>query len=278
MENLININYETEQPTISARDLHKALEISSRFSRWFDTNKELFVEGEDYNKCTSSTVVNNGAVRELTDYEISVLMAKHLSLMSRTEKGKRIRQYLIDLEKAWNTPEQVMARALKMADVAINKLKNENIFLQNKITEKEAVIEKQDKQLEIQKPFVQTAIKLQNTNNTVSFEQAAKLESDNNINIGRNTLMKELRNHGILMENNSPYEKYKKAGLFVVKMTIKENHYGTKMIPVTRVTGKGLIFIDKKLKEWFGVEDSLDNIDLDKIFGGEDKYAWIDNM
>ena len=54
--NLIAVNYEAEQPTVSARDLHKALDIQSRFSRWFDTNKELFTEGEDFNKCTSSTV------------------------------------------------------------------------------------------------------------------------------------------------------------------------------------------------------------------------------
>ena len=61
MNELLKINYEAEQPTVSARDLHEALGVASRFSRWFDSNKELFVEGEDYNKCTSSTVVNNGA-------------------------------------------------------------------------------------------------------------------------------------------------------------------------------------------------------------------------
>ena len=78
MNELIKVNLDTQ--TVSARELHKALEVSSRFSRWFDTNKEMFVEGEDYNKCTSSTVVNNGAVRELEDYEITVLNGKTLSL------------------------------------------------------------------------------------------------------------------------------------------------------------------------------------------------------
>ena len=68
MNEVLKINYETEQPTVSARELHEALGVASRFSRWFDSNKELFVEGEDYNKCTSSTVVNNGARRELEDY------------------------------------------------------------------------------------------------------------------------------------------------------------------------------------------------------------------
>lgn len=52
MNELLKINYEAEQPTVSARDLHEALGVASRFSRWFDSNKELFVEGEDYNKCT----------------------------------------------------------------------------------------------------------------------------------------------------------------------------------------------------------------------------------
>ena len=141
MNELIKVNYDVEHPTVSARELHKALEVSSRFSRWFDTNKEMFVDGEDYNKCTSSTVVNNGAVRELEDYEITGLMAKHLSMMSRTEKGKEIRNYLIDLEKAWNTPEQVMARALKMAGKTIDSLKDRCKFLGGQVVEQQKLIE-----------------------------------------------------------------------------------------------------------------------------------------
>lgn len=140
MSELIPINYSGEEPTISARDLHKALDVQSRFSRWFDSNRELFVEGEDYNKCTSSTVVNNGAVRELEDYKITVLMAKHLAMMSRTEKGKLIRDYLIELEKAWNTPEQVFARALKMADQTIAKLKDSVKSLSTEVNMKNQII------------------------------------------------------------------------------------------------------------------------------------------
>ena len=104
MENLIPVNYDTEQPTVSARDLHGALGVSKRFSAWFEVNSQEFVENEDFTSVLSSTVVNNGALRELQDYKLSVDMAKHICLMSRTEKGKLIRQYFIDLEKAWNTP------------------------------------------------------------------------------------------------------------------------------------------------------------------------------
>lgn len=81
MNEVLKINYETEQPTVSARELHEALGVASRFSRWFDSNKELFVEGEDYNKCTSSTVVNNGARR--TDGRADVAMQTEW-----TQKGR----------------------------------------------------------------------------------------------------------------------------------------------------------------------------------------------
>lgn len=108
MNGLISINYDGEQPTVSARELHKSLEISKRFSAWFETNSQGFIENEDYTSVLTGTEVqNNGGVqiRELQDYSLSVDMAKHICLMSRTEKGKECRQYLIDLEKAWNTPE-----------------------------------------------------------------------------------------------------------------------------------------------------------------------------
>lgn len=102
MSELLKINYDTETPTVSARDLHEALGVASRFSRWFDSNKELFVEGEDYNKCTSSTVVNNGARRELEDYSLSVLMAKHIcSTQIAKDYGisaRKLNQILKDLK------------------------------------------------------------------------------------------------------------------------------------------------------------------------------------
>lgn len=132
MNMLIPINYDGEQPTVSARALHTGLEISRRFSVWFETNSQGFVENEDYTSVLIGTEVqNNGGIqkRELQDYSLSVDMAKHICLMSRTEKGKQIRQYFIDLEKAWNTPEQIMARALKVADKRIELLKQDNAVL-----------------------------------------------------------------------------------------------------------------------------------------------------
>lgn len=139
MNEIIKVNQETM--TVSARDLHDALEVQKRFSAWFETNSQGFVYGEDFTSVPTSTVVNNGAVRELEDYQCSVDMAKHICLMSRTDKGKQCRQYLIDLEKAWNTPEQVMARALKIANDTIARLSETARFMSQQIEEKTALIE-----------------------------------------------------------------------------------------------------------------------------------------
>ena len=139
MDELITVNFDTQ--TVSARELHEKLNIEKRFSAWFETNSKGFVEGEDFTSVLSGTVVNNGAQRELQDYAVSVDMAKHICLMSRTEVGKRCRQYLIDLEKAWNTPEQIFARALKLADQTISRLKDRCEFLGGQVVEQQKIID-----------------------------------------------------------------------------------------------------------------------------------------
>lgn len=101
-------------PTVSARALHTGLGISERFQSWFNRQLQYgFTENADYVGCKE---FNTLAKQELQDYMISVDMAKQICMLQRSEKGRLYRQYFIDLEKAWNTPEQIMARALKVAD------------------------------------------------------------------------------------------------------------------------------------------------------------------
>lgn len=196
MNELFPIKYsDADEPKVSARELHKALGIEKRFSAWFDVNSQGFVLGEDFTSVLSGTVVNNGAYRELEDYDLPVDMAKHICLMSRTDKGKQCRQYLIDLEKAWNTPEQVMARALKIANKSIEDLKI-------KITE--------------QKPLVDFAVHVSQSKDTIGMEEMAKIARDENINIGRNRLIKWLKEKKILQNNNTPYQTYIERGYFEV--------------------------------------------------------------
>ena len=141
MNELIPINYEGEQPTVSARELYTGLEITDRFSRWFERMSAYgFSEGNDFTSVKSSTLVNNGAEREITDYRISIDMAKQICMIQRSEKGRQYRQYFLDLEKAWNTPEQIFARALKMADQTIAKLKDSVRALSTEISVKNQII------------------------------------------------------------------------------------------------------------------------------------------
>lgn len=228
MNEIIKVNYETDEPTVSARSLYEGLEIKKRFSSWFDSNSQGFIEGEDFTSVLSGTVVNNGAHRDLQDYLLSVDMAKHICLMSRTDKGKQCRQYLIDLEKAWNTPEQVMARALKLADKTIKNL--------------ELTIEEQ-------RPLVDFANKVSDSSNLIDMGKMAKLLKDEHINIGRNRLFEWLRRKEILMKNNMPYQRYIEGGYFQVKESVYETPYGSKTQQTTFVTGKGQIYITEKLRK-----------------------------
>jgi len=126
MDELIKVN--KEKMEVSARDVHEALGIHQRFSAWFEANSVGFIEGEDFNPYQDIRVQMEGTrevAREVQDYSLTLDMAKHLCLMSHTGKGRKCRQYLIDLEKAWNTPEQVMARALRIAEQTIASLKTE---------------------------------------------------------------------------------------------------------------------------------------------------------
>lgn len=89
---LIKVTVKNNQQLVSARDLHKGLGLAGRFSRWFKNNSEFFEENTDFYKCTSSTVVNNGAVRILDDYLLTISMAKQLAMMARTERSKLYKQ------------------------------------------------------------------------------------------------------------------------------------------------------------------------------------------
>ena len=135
---LIPVNYDGEQPTVSARELHAGLEIRTAFKDWFPRMTEYgFEVGKDF--CSKMSESTGG--RPATDYLISVDMAKQICMIQRSEKGRLYRQYFIDLEKAWNTPEQIFARALKMANQTIDSLKDRCQFLGGQRLEQKKVIE-----------------------------------------------------------------------------------------------------------------------------------------
>ena len=119
MNEIIKINYDSEQPTVLGRDLHKALEVKTAYKDWFPRMCDYgFEEGKDF--CSFLSESTGG--RPSTDHQLTIPMAKEICMLQRSEKGKMFRQYFINIEGQWNTPEAVMARALKYANENLKKL------------------------------------------------------------------------------------------------------------------------------------------------------------
>ncbi len=133
MEELIKVSYDNERPTVSARDLHEFLGIGTHFKDWFPRMCEYgFTEEVDYTPLIFEHPQNGQPTK---DYQLTIEMAKEICMLQRNEKGKQARQYFIQLESAWNTPEMVMSRALKMAERQLNSLKviNADLTVKNQI-------------------------------------------------------------------------------------------------------------------------------------------------
>lgn len=119
MNELIKVNYENDRPTVLARDLYDFLEVKSKYADWFKNMCEYgFTENIDY-LSFSKNLENGGRTK---DHQLTIEMAKEICMLQRNEKGKQARQYFLELEKQWNTPELVFARALKMAEKKIDDL------------------------------------------------------------------------------------------------------------------------------------------------------------
>lgn len=239
MSELIPINYNGEEPTVSARDLHVGLEIKSNFTTWFDRMCEYGFTELDYKKCFPNLESGCNGGQNMIDYQISVDMAKQICMIQRSEKGRQYRQYFLDLEKAWNTPEQVFARALKMADQTIAKLKDTNKSLVEKI--------------EADRPKTIFADAVSASHTSILIGDLAKLICQNGYQIGQKRLFQWMRDNGYLMvsgsSRNMPKQKYVEQGLFEIKESNVQNPDGSVRITrTTKVSGKGqLYFVNKFL-------------------------------
>lgn len=157
MTNLIKISYnEADEPVVSGRELHETLKVDSNYTTWFNRMCEYGFEAEkDYLPILENR--SDGlAGRQRTDHIITLDMAKQIAMIQRTDKGKEIREYFIEVEKAWNSDEAVMGRALKIYDrrnkaltAENNRLLADNTAKDERITELEdqltAAVEDNDK-------------------------------------------------------------------------------------------------------------------------------------
>jgi len=143
---IIKIDYTNDTPAISARELHEFLEINTKYADWFPRMCEYgFTAGQDFNLLKNERVQQEGSrmmSRTVDDAILTIDMAKEICMIQRSEKGKLARQYFIQLEKDWNSPEKVMARALRIANRTIDDLKTQNAVLQPKAEYFDCLVER----------------------------------------------------------------------------------------------------------------------------------------
>ena len=138
----IAINYDNDNPTISGRELYEALGIKTQYSKWFSRMCEYgFVENTDYVALSQKRLTAQGNETTFTDHVLSIAMAKELCMIQRSEIGKRCREYFIEVEKKWNSPEAVVARALLVANHQLELARQQNKVLTETNLSQEKLIE-----------------------------------------------------------------------------------------------------------------------------------------
>lgn len=237
MNEIIKVNYDNDRPTVLARDLHDFLEVKTAFKDWFPRMCEYgFSEGTDF--CSFLSESTGG--RPAQDAQLTIEMAKEICMLQRNERGKQARQYFIQLEKDWNSPEKVMARALQIADKKIKRLET---------------------QIEEDKPKVLFAGAVETSKSSILIGELAKILKQNGVKIGPIRLFEWMRQNGYLIRRNGsdynmPTQRAMEMGLFEIKETSIVHADGHTSISKTpKVTGKGQIhFVNLFLKGKAGEE------------------------
>ncbi|WP_136283983.1 antA/AntB antirepressor family protein, partial [Streptococcus pyogenes] len=179
MNQIINITVnDNHEPVVSGRDLHKVLEIKTAYKDWFPRMAEYgFEEGQDF----SSFLSKSTGGRPSQDHVLKLDMAKEIAMLQRNEKSKQVRKYFIQVEKDFNSPEKIMARALLMADKKVHKL---------------------EAQIEADRPKVLFADAVEASETSILIGDFAKILRQNGYNIGQNRLFVWLRENGFLIRKN----------------------------------------------------------------------------
>jgi anti-repressor protein len=220
MNELIKINYESDRPTVLARDLYDFLEVKTAYKDWFPRMCEYgFTEGEDF--CSFLSESTGG--RPATDAQLTIDMAKEICMLQRNEKGKQARQYFLQLEREWNSPEAVMSRALRMAEERLERFKtiNANLSVQNAIMQ----------------PKAEYFDGLCDRESLTGIRETAKL-----LGLKQNDFVKWLIDHKYIYRDKRgrlmPYAEHVDSGLFTVKETYNDKTDWTGVQMLITVKGK----------------------------------------
>jgi len=235
MKELMKVNYETEQPTVSARDLHIKLNIETPFNKWISRMCDYGFEAEKdfWTKKSEST-----GGRPSMEYELTVDMAKQICMIQRSPEGRELRQYFIDLEKAWNSPEMIMKRALE--------------FVSQKVLELESQNSQQQLVIEEMAPKALFADSVAGSKTTILIGELAKIMRQNGINTGEKRLFRWMRENGYLIkrsgsDRNMPTQKSMEKNLFeIMERTVTKPDGCSEIKKTPKVTGIGQQYFIKK--------------------------------
>ncbi len=200
MTELIKVNYDNpEKPVVSGRELHKALDITTRYNDWFARMCEYgFTEDKDF----YSFLSKNSGGRPSTDHMLTIPMAKELCMIQRTDIGRKFRQYFISIEEAWNSPEMVMQRALSIANERVKALQ---------LSVSQLTVDNQ-----IMQPKAEYFDELVDRRLLTNFRDTAK-----ELHIGQKEFIQFLLDHKYVYcdrkSKPKPYMPYVKDGLFELK-------------------------------------------------------------
>ena len=236
MNELINVTLnDNHEPIVSGRQLHEALDVKTKYADWFNRMIDYgFAENQDFLLLKNEQQTGRGGHNRV-DHIIKLDMAKEIAMIQRTERGKQVRQYFIQVEKDFNSPEKIMARALLMADQKVHKL---------------------EAKIEADRPKVLFAEAVSASHTSILVGELAKLLKQNGVDMGANRLFNWLRAHGYLIKRNGrdwnmPTQKSVEMGLIRVKetsITHADGHITVSKTPL--VTGKGQqYFINKFLEQ-----------------------------
>ena len=234
MNNLIKITTnDNDEQLVSGRELHEFLEVGTKYEDWFPRMTEYgFEENNDFHALKIENMAR-GRIYFKTDHALKLDMAKEISMIQRTEKGKQARQYFLQVEKVWNNPEMVVQRALQIQTRKVEQLQIENEEL---------------------KPKALFADAVSASHTSILVGELAKLLKQNGVNMGANRLFEWLRENGFLIKRkgtdwNMPTQYSMELDLFEIKETSIARSDGSISISKTaKVTGKGQqYFINKFL-------------------------------
>ena len=168
MNELINVTLnDNHEPVVSGRQLHEALGVKTEYRKWFGRMSEYgFEENQDFARVTQKCPTLGG-LQDMTDHIIKLDMAKEIAMIQRTERGKQVRQYFIQVEKDFNSPEKIMARALLMADKKVHQL---------------------EAKIEADRPKVLFAEAVSASHTSILVGELAKLLKQNGVDMGANRL------------------------------------------------------------------------------------------